>query len=159
MAAAAALPYLGLNLVVFGREVWEVMTHPTLLADWRSALAAKGDASLLIVSALLAFLKLALGLSGFETGVSVMPLIDGRKVDRGCNPRAGDAPLGRGGTGESLPPVWRGRDRAYGPHDSPALLGLDAGRGRPASHSPDERLSQRTERGCRILIPSSRKLR
>jgi hypothetical protein len=95
LASAAALPYLALNLVVLGRGAWEVMTHPTLLADWRSALAAKGDLSVLIAGALLVFPKLALGLSGFETGVSVMPLIDGGEADRGHNPRAGGAPKGR----------------------------------------------------------------
>ena len=68
LAAAAALPYLALNLVVLGRGAWEVMTHPALLADWRSALAVKGDFPLLIAGALLVFPKLALGLSGFETG-------------------------------------------------------------------------------------------
>jgi hypothetical protein len=95
IAAAAALPYLALNLVVLGRGALEVITHPTLLADWRSALVAKGDVSLLIAGALLVFPKLALGLSGFETGVSVMPLINGGKQDRNYNPRSGDAPKGR----------------------------------------------------------------
>jgi hypothetical protein len=95
LAATAALPYLALNLVVLGRGTWEVMTHPTLLADWRSALAAKGDLSLLMAGALLVFPKLALGLSGFETGVSVMPLIDGGEADRGHNPRTDGAPKGR----------------------------------------------------------------
>ena len=95
VAAAAALPYLALNLVVLGRGAWEVLTHPALLAEWRGALAAKGDPSLLIAGALLVFPKLALGLSGFETGVSVMPLIDGGKRDRGYNPRADGPPRGR----------------------------------------------------------------
>ena len=95
LAAAAALPYLTLNLIVLGRGTWEVTTHPTLLADWRLALAAKGDLSLLIAGALLVFPKLALGLSGFETGVSVMPLIDGGEADRGHNPRTDGAPKGR----------------------------------------------------------------
>jgi hypothetical protein len=95
LASAAALPYLALNLVVLGRGGWEVMTHPSLLADWRSALFAKGDFPVLVGGALLVFPKLALGLSGFETGVSVMPLIDGGEADRGYNPRAGGAPRGR----------------------------------------------------------------
>jgi hypothetical protein len=95
LAAAAALPYLALNLVVLGRGVWEVMMNPTLLANWRSALTAKGDLSLLIAGALLVFPRLALGLSGFETGVSVMPLIDGGEADRGHNPRTDGAPKGR----------------------------------------------------------------
>jgi len=95
LAAAAALPYLALNLIVLGRGAWEIMTHPAPLTNWHSALAAKGDFSLLIAGAMLVFPKLALGLSGFETGVTVMPLIDGGESDRGYSPRAGGAPKGR----------------------------------------------------------------
>ena len=81
LAATAAVPYLLLNVVVLGRCTVEVLMHPTLLGDWRSALAAKGSAPLLIAGAMLVFPRLALGLSGFETGVSVMPLIDGGPAD------------------------------------------------------------------------------
>jgi len=95
LAAAAALPYLALNLVVLGRGAWEIMTHPALLANWHSALAAKGDFSLLIAGAMLVFPELALGLSGFETGVTVMPLIDGGESDRRYSSRAGGVPAGR----------------------------------------------------------------
>ena len=95
LATAAALPYLALNLVVLGRGAWEILTHPSLLADWRSGLAAKGDFTLVVAGALLVFPKLALGLSGFETGVSVMPLIDGGEADRGHDPRKDGAPKGR----------------------------------------------------------------
>jgi len=95
LAAAAAVPYLLLNFVVLGRCTVEVLTHPTLLSDWRSVLAAKGSYPLLIAGAMVVFPKLALGLSGFETGVSVMPLIDGGPADRGVNPRTGDVPVGR----------------------------------------------------------------
>ena len=95
VAAVAALPYLALNLVVLARGAWEVFTHPALLAGWRNMLAAKGDFSLVVTSALIVFPRLALGLSGFETGVSVMPLIDGGDADRGHNLRTGGAPRGR----------------------------------------------------------------
>ena len=95
LAAAAALPYLALNLVVLGRAAQEVIAHPDLLAGWRSALAAQGSFPLLIAGALLVFPKLALGLSGFETGVSVMPLIDGGETDRQLSPRSGGTPMGR----------------------------------------------------------------
>ena len=95
LATAAAVPYLTLNVVVLARSAFEVVTHPALLANWRSALAAKGDPSLLIAGAILVFPKLALGLSGFETGVSVMPLVDGGKRDEGYHPRAQEPPKGR----------------------------------------------------------------
>jgi len=95
LATFAAIPYLALNLVVLGRGAWEVITHPALLTDWHAMLSAKGDISLLIAGAVLVFPKLALGLSGFETGVSVMPLIDGGEQDRGYNPRHGEVPKGR----------------------------------------------------------------
>src|SRR5262247_839684 len=55
LAAAAALPYLALNLVVLGRGVLEVIAHPELLAGWRSALTAHGGFPLLITGALLVF--------------------------------------------------------------------------------------------------------
>jgi hypothetical protein len=95
LATAAALPYLALNVVVLGRGAFEVLTHPALIADWRSALTTHGDPSLMIAGAIVVFPKLALGLSGFETGVSVMPLIDGGDEDKGHNPRTGSAPKGR----------------------------------------------------------------
>jgi hypothetical protein len=95
VATAAAVPYLLLNVVVLGRGAWEIFTHPTLLGDWRAALAVKGDFGVVMAGALLVFPKLALGLSGFETGVSVMPLIDGGKADEGYKPRTGAAPRGR----------------------------------------------------------------
>jgi hypothetical protein len=102
LAAAAALPYLALNLVVLGRGVWEILTHPTVLDDWKTALTAEGDSAMLVMGALLVFPKLALGLSGFETGVSVMPLIDGGDTDRGHNPRTDGAPTGRVGNTRKL---------------------------------------------------------
>jgi len=95
LATAAALPYLGLNLIVLGRCIWEILRHPALLGDWHDAINAKGDFSLVLIGALLVFPKLALGLSGFETGVSVMPLIDGGEIDKDHNPRKDGAPKGR----------------------------------------------------------------
>ena len=94
LATAAAVPYLLLNLVVLGRAAFEVITHPEFVTHWRSALATRGDPSAVMVAAAVVFPKLALGLSGFETGVSVMPLIDGDARDRDYNQRAG-APQGR----------------------------------------------------------------
>jgi hypothetical protein len=95
LATFATIPYLALNLVVLTRGLWEVSKHPELLANWHLRLSARGDTTFLIMTALLVFPQLALGLSGFETGVSVMPLISGGEEDRGFSPRAGGAPKGR----------------------------------------------------------------
>ena len=95
LASAAALPYLALNVIVLGRCAFEIATHPAVITEWRSALSAHGDATMIFAGALLVFPKLALGLSGFETGVSVMPLIDGGEQDREYHPRDKRTPLGR----------------------------------------------------------------
>jgi hypothetical protein len=95
LAAFAAVPYLALNVFVLGRGVWEVVKHPGLFTNWHLGLMAKGDLSMVIVGAIVVFPQLALGLSGFETGVSVMPLIDGGEADHGYNPRLGGRPGGR----------------------------------------------------------------
>ena len=80
MALVAA--YLALNAVVVGYGLYRVATHPQLLGDWRSRLfEAHGNPLAMVGVALLLFPKLALGLSGFETGVAVMPLVKGDPAD------------------------------------------------------------------------------
>ncbi len=73
--------YLLLNVVVLGVGVYELLTHPAHFPQWKSALLAHpnvhGDPWLVIAFSLILFPKLALGLSGFETGVAVMPLVEG----------------------------------------------------------------------------------
>ncbi len=76
--------YLLLNVFVIGRGIYEVFINPELAANWGSALfEAKmnfgsfqlaGYAGIFLLS-ITSFPKLALGLSGFETGVAVMPLV------------------------------------------------------------------------------------
>src|SRR5215218_1830397 len=74
--------YLALNLVVVGVGFYEVITQPQSLADWQGKLFADyGNPLVMIGVALLVFPKLALGISGFETGVSVMPLVRGEEGD------------------------------------------------------------------------------
>jgi hypothetical protein len=70
-----------LNLITLARALMEVLHRPELLDNWQSALSARGDWSSIIIASALIFPKLALGLSGFETGVSVMPLIRGSASD------------------------------------------------------------------------------
>jgi hypothetical protein len=70
--------YLVLNVIVIGWGVFEVLRHPDLVANWRRAIVAEhGNPVMMLAFAFLLFPKLALGLSGFETGVAVMPLIKG----------------------------------------------------------------------------------
>ncbi len=78
LAIALVAVYLALNVVVVGTAVAQVMSHPELVGDWQDALTA-GHSSPLAMIALsaVALPKLALGMSGFETGVAVMPQIEG----------------------------------------------------------------------------------
>jgi hypothetical protein len=82
--------YLALNLVVVVVALEHVLANPDVVADWRNLLATRYSSPLVMVAvALIVFPKLALGLSGFETGVAVMPLVRG---DRGDTP---ERPEGR----------------------------------------------------------------
>jgi hypothetical protein len=70
--------YLALNVVVIADGLIRVATEPGRIADWSTALTTQhGNPVLVVGIALLVFPKLALGLSGFETGVAVMPHIKG----------------------------------------------------------------------------------
>jgi hypothetical protein len=88
LATAVCVPYLLLNVVVLARGVAEVMHRPHALPAWGDMLHARGDWTAVMIASALIFPRLALGLSGFETGVSVMPLIKGDSDD-------GDPPRGR----------------------------------------------------------------
>ncbi|MQY27904.1 hypothetical protein NRB56_34870 [Nocardia sp. RB56] len=68
--------YLALNTVVAVVGVWQVCTASHLVVDWGHAMTTQhGSVFAMIGVSLLVFPKLALGLSGFETGVAVMPQI------------------------------------------------------------------------------------
>ncbi len=81
LAVAVAVPYILLNLVVLLRGLLEVARRPELLDNWQAALSARGDWTALLVASALVFPRLALGMSGFETGVSVMPLVSADSAD------------------------------------------------------------------------------
>jgi hypothetical protein len=79
--------YLVLNAIVVAKAMTVIWTHPELLPAWRTALSAQHASPLgMIAAALIVFPKLALGLSGFETGVAVMPLVKGDPGDTEANP-------------------------------------------------------------------------
>jgi len=81
--------YLLLNLVVIGVGLYQVFHHPTELANWQSSLFTSyhNDPLLMLGVSILLFPKLALGLSGFETGVAVMPLVKGCSTDTRRKPK------------------------------------------------------------------------
>ncbi len=83
-AVAVAIPlvavFLTLNLVVVVVGLGDVLADPTVLSGWTDRLTSGGGFGDLALPTLAAFPLLVLGLSGFETGVSMMPLVeaDGR---------------------------------------------------------------------------------
>jgi hypothetical protein len=82
--------YLFLNLIVIGWGLFEIVRHPHYVPDWTNRLVTQhGSPFMMVAVALLVFPKLALGLSGFETGVAVMPLVEGEPQD------SEDRPVGR----------------------------------------------------------------
>jgi hypothetical protein len=79
LAVALVALFLLVNVIVIGYELIELARHPDAFADWRAGLAVERGTNpvMLLVAAAVLFPKLALGLSGFETGVAVMPLVQG----------------------------------------------------------------------------------
>ncbi len=74
--------YLCLNAILVVVTLGDAVTHPLKVDDWWQALTtSQGNPALIIGVALLVFPKLALGMSGFETGVAVMPQIRGDAND------------------------------------------------------------------------------
>ncbi len=81
VAVVLVAVYLLLNVVVTVVGLGELWRHPQLIPNWKSALFAQhGDPFVMLGISLILFPKLALGLSGFETGVAVMPLIKGEDL-------------------------------------------------------------------------------
>ncbi|MET8246844.1 amino acid transporter [Streptomyces sp. NPDC005202] len=82
IAMALVGTYLTLNVVVIAVSAWEVFSHPVRIGDWTDAITAEHSSPLAMIGvALLVFPKLALGMSGFETGVAVMPQVKGDPTD------------------------------------------------------------------------------
>jgi hypothetical protein len=74
--------YLLLNVIVVAWGLHHLWLHPDAFPNWRAALTTEyRSVPWMVAAALLLFPKLALGLSGFETGVTVMPLVRGGGAD------------------------------------------------------------------------------
>jgi hypothetical protein len=94
-AVGVAIPlvaiYLLLNAAVVAAGFVHVFSDPSLISGWTGRLLASagGGPMDLIGPAVIAFPLLVLGLSGFETGVSMMPLIKASGTPRNrSRPRA-----------------------------------------------------------------------
>jgi len=90
LAMALVGAYLLLNGLVVGVGLYHVVINPPVVTDWwKTLLTSHGNPLLMVGMAMIVFPKLALGLSGFETGVAVMPLVRGDASD------TPDQPVGR----------------------------------------------------------------
>ncbi|MCA9816296.1 MAG: APC family permease [Cyanobacteria bacterium HKST-UBA01] len=88
IAVAVVAIYLALNLVVIGSSAMQIFQDPNQFTDWLNRANHNYPSPILLLgAALIVFPKLALGLSGFETGVAVMPLVEGKNTDSEECPR------------------------------------------------------------------------
>jgi hypothetical protein len=92
LATILVVAFLGLTFVIVAASLWYLLTHPSLLPGWVAEISAgsyhlehaplSGSGPWVAVAiAILIFPKLALGLSGFETGVLHVHLVRGTVAD------------------------------------------------------------------------------
>jgi hypothetical protein len=82
LAVSIVALYIVMNVVIIGWGLREILRHPEYVPRWTSTLFEQhGNPLMMLAVALILFPKLALGLSGFETGVAVMPLVEGDPQD------------------------------------------------------------------------------
>ncbi|TMR96916.1 APC family permease [Nonomuraea basaltis] len=78
IAVLLVFVYLALNAVVVTVALVHVVEAPQVVVDWQRALSLDFSSPLAMIGlSLLVMPKLALGMSGFETGVAVMPVVKG----------------------------------------------------------------------------------
>jgi amino acid permease len=82
LAVGIVAAYLALNAVVLGVTFLDLLNRPHQWNEWTQALVSHhGSPWRMLAAAAILFPRLALGLSGFETGVAVMPLVDAGSGD------------------------------------------------------------------------------
>ena len=82
VAVLLVVAYLLLNLVVVGVGFSYILAHPETISQWQGRVFDSAGSPLAVIGvAFLVFPRLALGLSGFETGVGMMPLVRGKEGD------------------------------------------------------------------------------
>ena len=90
VAVTLVVTYLALNAVVIAVSAVHVLEDAHLVTDWTGALTSEhGNVALMVAVSLTLFPKLALGMSGFETGVAVMSHVRGGPDD------SSERPVGR----------------------------------------------------------------
>ncbi|MGW6504199.1 amino acid transporter [Nonomuraea angiospora] len=83
IAVVLVFVYLALNAVVVATALVHVLEAPQVVVDWQRALSLDFSSPLAMIGlSLLVMPKLALGMSGFETGVAVMPVVKGDMEQR-----------------------------------------------------------------------------
>lgn len=83
VSVAVVAVYLILNTVVLSESLQHLLRNPQLFTQWQDKLFQQHSSPWMMLGvSLILFPKLALGLSGFETGVAVMPLV---KSDNNAN--------------------------------------------------------------------------
>lgn len=88
--------YLALSATVIAVSLVRLFSHPVAITDWWGALTTQhGNPLFAVAVALIVFPKLALGLSGFETGVAVMPQIRGTSAKSAAAPDSPEDLAGR----------------------------------------------------------------
>jgi hypothetical protein len=76
------LAYLALSAAILVNGLYHLSLHPPLIAAWQAQIFREYvSLPMMFGVGMLLFPKLALGLSGFETGVAVMPLVKGYPSD------------------------------------------------------------------------------
>jgi hypothetical protein len=92
LATVLVIAFLGLSFLIIAASLWFLFTHPTLLPQWiadissgryhleHAPLSGAGPWTAAAI-AVLVFPKLALGLSGFETGVLHIHMVRGTEQD------------------------------------------------------------------------------
>ena len=87
VAVVLVATYLALNAVVIAASALQVLQDPHRVTGWTTALTAEhGNPAVMVAVSLTLFPRLALGLSGFETGVAVMSHVEGDDTDDPAHP-------------------------------------------------------------------------
>lgn len=87
VSVVIVLFYVFCNSIVIYRSFVELFANPTLIEQWHSNLfATHHNLPVMVGVSMILFPKLALGMSGFETGVAVMPLVKGDADEDPQNP-------------------------------------------------------------------------